>query len=128
MNKIVSIKKTLQKDLSLTILTVNGKITSEDLIQFCEDLCNHGMTRHLLWDLTNADLTRITKGEIEQIAKVGKSYADLRINGKTAFLAHQDLQFGLSRMYQAATEIKEHPIQHCVFRDMEKAIAWLKSK
>ena len=117
--------KRMKKDESLTILTVSGLITRDEIIQAFEDFINHEVTTNLLWDFIDADLSSITRVDLEQIVMFSKPYAHLRKNGKTAFLVPKDLPFGLSRMYQTFTEIKEHPILVSVFRSQEEALVWL---
>jgi len=106
---------------------VRGMLTCEDIIHSLEEFFKHGVTPHLLWDFTSADLSGITQKDMEEIITVAKSYAHLRKNGKTALLVPKDLSFGLSRMYETLSEIREHPILHRLFRDMGKAMAWLES-
>ena len=108
-------------------MTVSGILTCEEIIHALEDFFKHGCTPDLLWDFTDAHPSGITQSEMEQIIIVAKSYAHLRKNGRTALVVNRDLSFGLSRMYETLSEVKEHPIHHRVFRDMDKALAWLTS-
>jgi hypothetical protein len=124
---MASIKKTNKAGESLTILTVIGIPTIEELIHAFENFMKHDVTPYLLWDFTDADLSQITQKGMEEIIAVAKSKAHLRKNGRTALVVSQDLSFGLSRMYETLSKIREHPISHFVFRDMDKALTWLKT-
>lgn len=121
------IKRTNIENTSITILTVSGVFTYEDTINALDDFFNNGVTPYLLWDFTNADVSGITQEDMELIIEYAKSNAPLRKNGRTAIVVNHDLAFGLSRMYDTLSEIREHPITHCVFRDMDKAKNWLNS-
>jgi len=124
---MASIKRTNKADESLTILTVSGILTIEEVIHAFENFIKHDVTPYLLWDFTDADLSQITQKGMEQIIAYAKSKAHLRKNGRTALVVRQDLSFGVSRMYEILSEISEHPIAHYVFRDMDKALTWLKT-
>jgi hypothetical protein len=122
---MASIKRTKRKDASLTIFTVSGVLKCEEAIHALEDFFKD-VTPYLLWDFTDADLSGINRKDLEQIIMVAKSNAHLRKNGRTAFVVGHDLSFGMTRMYEILSEIREHPIHHHVFRDLDKAITWLK--
>ena len=124
---MASIKRTNIADESLTILTVSGIFTAEKVIRAFEKFIEHNVTANLLWDFSDADLSQITQKNMEKIIAFTKSKAHLRKNGRTAFVSEQDLPFGVSRMYQTLSEINEHPISQCVFRDMDKALTWIKT-
>ena len=122
---MASIKKTNEKGTSITILTVSGVLSFEEVIHSLENFFKRDVTKNLLWDFRDADLSKITPNNMEQIIKISKSNAHLRENGRTALVVYQDLSFGLSRMYEILSELSEHSIPHCVFRDMGEAIKWL---
>lgn len=122
---MASIKRKNIKVGCLTILTVNGALTCEEIIHAMEDYFKNDVTPYLLWDFTDADLSKITEKNMRQIIALAKSNAHLRKNGKTAIVAPRDLTFGLSRMYEMLSELNKHPIQHYVFKDINGAIAWL---
>jgi len=121
---MASIKK-IKKDKSLTILSVAGELTREEIIFAFEDWAKHDVTLLLMWDLRDADLSSLNQEDLEQITAVTKTYANLRKNGKTALLVPTDLSFGISRMYEAIAEIGEHSISIRAFRSIENALAWL---
>jgi len=50
------------------------------------------------------------------------------IGGKAALLAPKDIDFGVSRMFQAFSEIKKFPLEVGVFRDLSAARNWLTSE
>lgn len=124
---MASIERSNIKDESLTILTVRGIPTSEDVIHAFEAFVENDVTLNLLWDFTDADLSLLNNNDIIQIIVIAKSSAHLRKKGRTAIVGRRDFTFGLSRMYETLSEIQKHPIQHHVFRNIDEAITWLKS-
>ena len=58
---MASIKRSNIKDASLTILTVSGVVTCEDVIHALEDFYENDVTQNLLWDYTDADVSKITE-------------------------------------------------------------------
>lgn len=124
---MATITRTNRKDELLTILSVNGVLTCDEVLHALDDFYEHDVTPYLMWDFTEADVSGITQNDMERIISAVKSNTPLRKNGRTAFVAHHDLSFGLSRMYQMLSEVSEHPIPPIVFRDRDSAIAWLKS-
>ncbi|MBC2737707.1 MAG: hypothetical protein HF981_25335 [Desulfobacteraceae bacterium] len=121
------IKRSNIKDASLTILTVSGVVTCQDVIHALEDFFKNDVTPNLLWDYTDADVSEITEKCMNQIIAIAKSNAHLREKGRTAIVGRGDVTFGLSRMYEILSELREHPIQHHVFRNIDEAITWLKT-
>lgn len=124
---MASIKRINKAEKSLTILTVSGMLTIEEVIHAFENYIKHDVTPHLLWDFTDADLSQLDPEGMKQIIAFVKSKAHFRKNGRTALVGNQDLSFGISRMYKTLSEIEEHPLSHYVFRDIDKALAWLKT-
>lgn len=121
---MASIEKTSIKDSLITLMTVSGVVTYVDVIDALDDFYRNNATHKLLWDLTDADVSKINKDSMELIIKFDKTKASLRKNGMTALVANQDLSFGLSRMYEALSEANNHSINHGVFRSIDEAREW----
>ncbi len=75
----------------------------------------------LFWDL-RAGMVQISA---EEIYKVSDYVLQNRAkgSGRTAIVAHDDLAFGMSRMYELVTDNSELKVK--VFRDAEAALDWL---
>lgn len=79
-----------------------------------------GMGR--LWDFTETDLSSIDSDTIREMAQHSLSYP-LGINDvKVAFVTNKTLEYGLSRMFEAASNAKT-PIR--VFKIFKKAEEWM---
>ncbi|NNK86197.1 MAG: hypothetical protein HKO91_11670 [Desulfobacterales bacterium] len=79
-----------------------------------------GMGR--VWDFRDADLSSLDSGTIIEMAQYSKRFPRGINNVKVAFVAFQDLEFGLSRMFEMSSTAKT-PIQ--VFRTMGEAEKWM---
>jgi hypothetical protein len=112
---------------SLTVLTVSGALTADEVIRALVGFFEGDVTRDLVWDFTGADLSALNRVGMERIIAVAKDGARLRPDGRTALVVGQNLSFGLARMYELLSEVKGHPIHHRVFRDKGEALAWLRA-
>ena len=79
-----------------------------------------GMGR--LWDLSDADLSSLANETIIEMAQYSKRFPRGINNVKVALVAFQDLEFGLSRMFEMSSTAKT-PIQ--VFRTIAEAEKWM---
>ena len=123
---MADIKTKIHEDIDLTIHKITGALTVEEA---CDELDRYyaagRFTMRILWELTGADISSWQREHITRLIYKVKEYSHLREGGKTALVLSRDLDFGISRMYQAyaAGERLEFEIE--VFRDMEKAKEWL---
>lgn len=123
---MATIKKE-NKNENLTIFSVCGVLTAEEVIKVLDAFFSNKITKNILWDFTKADVSKVTQKDMEQIINLGKAKAHLRKNGKTALIVKNKLSYGMSRKYEILSEIEQHQIQHRVFTDLDEAIAWLES-
>ncbi len=79
------------------------------------------MTLNVLWDFSGADLTQIPSEEIIGIIGESKAYAHSRDGGRTAFVLTADVNFGLGRMVEMASESMGMPFEFRRFRFMDQA-------
>ncbi|MCW8956944.1 MAG: hypothetical protein OQL09_08680 [Gammaproteobacteria bacterium] len=80
----------------------------------------NNMNELRLWDLSNG-IFDLTETELRELAEYGKS--SFLLPSKVAIVAPKNLEFGLSRMYEAYRE--EGLVKHRVFRTEQEARAWL---
>ncbi len=113
---------------NLRIQTVRGVFSGGALVEalretFSRPGCDPGMNS--LWDLREADLTRLTPAEIEDAcAAVRALWAENRITGRVAVLASQQVGYGIARMYQSMMDVLV-PGRIGVFLDRDEALRWL---
>ena len=122
---MASIRRTLKEDQSLTILTVHGTLTCDEVIATLDALHGNEVPLHLLWDMREADVSKITREDMDQIVAAEKQYVRLHGNGKTACVVQSELAFGRFRMYDALAELAGLTNTRRVFRSMDDAVRWL---
>lgn len=109
----------------LTIIKARGKMKADDFHEWTAKYYAGTVTLLHLWDVRKADLSEITIGDIQEDAKRTMHFAGMREGGKTAFVTQKDLEFGISRMSEAHSEMEVKSIEYQTFRSIEKAKAWL---
>ena len=122
---MTEIKKIKDEENKITIYTVSGKFLFDQIIDLIKKFYIDELTLNVIFDLTNADMSAITAGEIERIVEISSKYAHLREGGKTAFISSSDLSYGLTRMYEVFAEIKNHPVTQGAFKNLDDAISWI---
>lgn len=124
----VKIKQSTDVEKDLTTFTVEGRVKVNDLIQGVENFYQGEYTLNVLVDLALADLSGIEGPQVDQLSLTSKKYAHLRPDGKTAIVISRTVDYGMSRMFEIHTEIRNIPLRYHVFFDIKEAQAWLESK
>ncbi len=124
---MAQIQTTTDKDRDTTLLVVTGTVTSEDVIRGLRDFYATTCTSKALWDFSGSNLQDARLEQLAAVLAAAKAYAHLRRGGKTALVVPSDLGFGLARMYESMAELKNHPVEHGVFRSRAEALAWLEN-
>ncbi len=106
----------------------SGVITRADLLDWAQELTRIEavlpMTPHRLNDISGVIDLPFGYDDINAFRRLRQS-ARLRNPIRSALYAPNDLQFGLSRMFQMLHSQPE--IEVGIFRDREKAVAWLEA-
>lgn len=112
----------------LTIVTVHGQISTAEILAYAEKLHeSKELTRLLLWDAMEVEVSGISSAEFREMGVKMKAIVQKRPDGKTAIVAGSDLNYGIGRMYSAYAELETNPVSYGIFRTIEEAIAWLKA-
>jgi hypothetical protein len=123
MSKII---KKIDSKNNLTVFTVIGKVTANDLIATITDFYESSVTSNVLWNLNKGDLSEISSADVKNIVSLSLKYAEKRSSGKTAIAGgSDDLTFGLSRMYEIIKEGADLSFETQTFRDVKEAYVWL---
>lgn len=112
---------------SFTIIT-EGDGDVEGIIAFLKDIISHPQWKpgnHILLDHRALKIDAITVSGIEDVSAYFKSIADKLGNGKVALVMKRDIDFGIARAWENITAY-DVDIKVYVFRELEKAISWLK--
>lgn len=124
-----SVKTELDQKLNLITQTVTGDLVLQDFIKAFKTALDHpdfkkGM--NVLWDLTNASLAKAEISDMHNMVMFIQFHIDKRGKDfKLAIVANSKLDFGLSRMYEAFSEVL--PFSKKVFYDIKKAQKWINS-
>jgi len=109
----------------LTVFTVHGDLCSDELIHHIKDFYAGNPTKLVLWDGTDGSQGNIATRELKKVFDEMIRYSVKRKNGKTAFVAGFDVDYGIGRMYEAYGECEHVPVAYRVFRSTEEALQWL---
>jgi len=115
----------IDKAKDITIFKVTGVLSFDILLSVVKSFYDDDPTKHVLWDMIDTTEVQVASEEVETIAKFGPRYEGKRALGKTAIVAQKDILFGLSRMFEIHSNIKEAPYPIMVFRSMGEAHQWL---
>lgn len=122
---MVQINKTLEREKDLTIISVSGLFSIDQIIAVVDQYYASEITQNLIYDLSRADMSSLKAHDFKRIISHARQYMHLRKGGKTAFVLGSDLDFGLARMYETYSELKNHPIPQAVFKSLDQAMHWL---
>ena len=82
-----------------------------------------GPLRFLLFDLAGAERVDVPTAAVREVAREDRAYAASHPPSAIAVVAPHDLEYGLSRMWQAFVD--DTPIQSNVARSRSEALRWL---
>lgn len=110
-----------------TIIT-EGDGNVGGIIAFLKDIISHPQWKpgnYILLDHRALKIDAITISGIEDVSSYFKSIADKLGNGKIALVMKRDIDFGIARAWENITAY-DVDIEVYVFRELEKAINWLR--
>ncbi|HUI93387.1 MAG TPA: hypothetical protein VLX68_14160 [Chitinivibrionales bacterium] len=117
----------VNKECNLTTYVSKGVLAFDGIRDAIAAFYEGAPTLHIIWNLTEADLSNLSGDEVRDLAKTAKSHYRSREGGKTALVASSDADYGLARMYEVFTEFAKLPASVKVFRTMEEAQQWIRS-
>jgi len=120
-----SIETTRDIALELTTNIVRGPTSYDDLLSWITNYYSGSVTKYILWDFTEADLSPITTNQFQNIAEMVKSRSDLRKGGKSALVFSRDLEFGLGRMFEMFSQVEGTEFEFRSFRSLTEAKEWM---
>jgi len=108
-------------------LSLTGRLTARSVISAIEKLEAHpefSPERPRLWDVRQADLSKLSRDEFGRIARAARESHLSRPGVRVAVLVSRDVDFGMARMFEL-TEGSSLLASMAVFRDEAAAMAWL---
>lgn len=119
------IETTIDVPAEITVHKVHGKVTFEEVRAKLHEYYKGPVTRLILWDCLEGDMSAITAADIRGMASLASEYSHMRPNGKTALVLMNIGDFGDGRMLEAYASSNGNTIKIMPFRDMISAYAWL---
>ena len=119
--------KELQQN-NVTIFVVSGQVAPEDIIEFMNSRYDEDkpISNDVIWNLDDAKMSNRKTEDIHKLAEFLKDFDKWgsRKGGRTAYVASDDLNYGLLKMY--ASYVQDEKLEVCVdvFRTNEDAIVW----
>lgn len=125
----MKITTNINKEADLRTHKVTGTLSLNELLAKLDEIYSipdFEPDMNVLWDLKDADLASFSTDDIHKVRDfVGHKWGTGGTS-RAALVVSRDIDFGLSRMYEVSLEsITTSKLQ--VFRDMDKALAWLRS-
>lgn len=109
----------------LTIFEVEGQTSLTEQIESLRGFYDHAPTHLAIWDFSQMSGARLSPEELKQIIAFIRSHGGKRAFGRTALVAENDLDFGLSRMSSMLAEAGQVQWQIEAFRSRQDALLWL---
>jgi hypothetical protein len=109
----------------LTVHTVKGDVNAEEIIQRIEEYNAGKVTLRVIWDFSDASIEDSSSEKLRSVLAAAGKYNEARKGGKAALVATEAFLFGLERMYGILTEIRDSPVEHRAFKNMEGAKEWI---
>lgn len=120
-------EKIVYENKQITAITVKWKDDFSEAMSVLKTFFDDNNTEHLLLDLRDSSLVSMTHDHIRDLCQYAKSRSNDggRVNGKTALVGSNDLQFEIGRIFKTYSEMIDSAIKVSAFRSMEKALSWL---
>jgi hypothetical protein len=110
----------------IMIFRAIGTLSYDELVETIET-CYPLVTRHILWDLRDCNLTGITSNQFMMLPAIANSFMVNRKDGKSAYVGTDTINYGLLSSYVVMAEVQGIKYSYNVFRTLESAIEWLQS-
>lgn len=122
---MAEITKSYEPNIALTIFTVVGEVTVKEVSDQTLTYLSDKPSELTLWDFTSGFLQDFSSQELKRLVLTGDVVLEKIENGKAAIVTSSDHDYGISRMFQAYSEMSDFPLEIDVFRDMTAARKWL---
>ena len=121
---MATITRSSETDHGLTIFTVEGTPTVNEILTQVAEFMEAGPTPLVLWDYTRGSLN-LPAAELRSLLERGQKYTLRRAGGKGALVFSTDVDYGAGRMLEVFAAMMEIPLSVRVFRDVQEARQWL---
>ena len=119
------IKTTYDLAKDLTIFTASGTLTVDYFREYLASYYDGEVTQLILWDLTKADLSTLKSTHLEELVQIIYRLSEVRRGGKTAFVHDESFVYGIGKMFQAFSMMRELSFEVLTFKSIDEAKVWL---
>lgn len=112
---------------ALLVIYASGILSSGEIIGIIDTYYANGIVKDVIWDISIGSLASISDEGYKAIAHAAHEALKngARTGGRTAYVGHDDLEYGLLKMYTAIATTSGIPISYNVFRTIREAREWL---
>ena len=107
--------------------TITNALSFDEYVALMESILNDECFRpsmNMFWDFRQGTLSGFSSQDIERIKYyIGSNRERRGADYRVAFLVNKDVDYGLSRMYQAISD--DLPVYFMVFTDEKEALEWI---
>jgi hypothetical protein len=122
---MAKITKSHDSVLDLTVFNVEGEATFDELWDQTYTFLSGKPSKFAIWDFTSGTVALMSSREVIEIAtRTSKFFAKIE-GGQGALVAPNDIDYGMTRMFQVFSKMKNFPFRIQVFRDRNTAEKWL---
>lgn len=114
----------MNEEDEITTITGSGLIGLEQFKSGMETVFMGEVTRYMIWDLTQADISTLDKEAIREIVTSARFIAHSRTEGKTAILVPDQESLEKEDIVNALTQYADHLAKIRIFMAKEEALAW----
>jgi hypothetical protein len=111
----------------LTIFTVTGAVSAEEIIAKAAENIAAPQTRDAMWDFSAASSIKLTTSAIEKIANTLAVHAAHIDGGKVALVASKGINIGLGKVFNVYARLAGLPKDYRTFRNRQRALEWLQA-
>ena len=119
------IKPHLDKERNLTTYLCSGQVTMTEIREQLLAFYGGKPTLNTIWDFSEADVSALSREDIENIAKFVKTAAHSRDGGKTALVFPPDTLMNMGSLLEGISEIEVPDAKIKIHQDIQAALDWI---
>ena len=127
---MATISKTVNKELDITVYTVQGQAIYEEIRGEIDEYYRGALTKYVLWDFSEADSDMLLKpDEVRKLADQVSTEGKTRRGGFDLLIVPDNLKYALARIFNAYSEILNNDngaLKTVIFRKNDDAYAWIR--
>jgi len=122
------IKAHLDKERNLTTYICSDVVTMDEIRGELLTFYGGRPTLNTIWDYTEADVSALSRDDIQNIAKFVKTAAHSRDGGKTALVFPAAMLMAMGPLLEGISEIEVPDAKIKIHQDIQAALDWISDK